>query len=653
MVDATQESRDDLPCPWLRMDAAGRVAAGNAALAGLLACDLGAILATGFDSWLTPASRVLFQSLVQPLLKLHGRVSELALSVRTAEGASVDVLYFAWHQADGAVSVQLVPIRQRRRIENELLRIKRAADQAPGIVFQLEQIGEGSWRFPYVSDYARQLYGVTAEEAARSAEVVFGRWRAEDRHSFLLELDRATADGSAFRALLRVDHLPSDAAQPQTPRWHEVQGRARHRRDGSKLWHGYISDVTERVTLQEAIVQRRALERLAHARSEFIARVSHELRTPLNGILGFAQLLMSDVSSPLGPAQQEGLSVILESGRHLLGVVNQLLDISHIETGLLEVALQPVATLPVVEQVFQLMQAGAREKGVELLIDRSTPFGTAVAEPQRLRQVLLNLVSNAIKYNRPGGRVVISAWSDAREVGINIEDTGAGLNQQQVEELFQPFNRLGAERTAVEGAGLGLVVCQHLVALMGGRISVRSAVEVGSTFGVVLSAPASISSVTDAKQQVAADVDVALNATSADAIRGHVLYVEDNPVNALLMESLLTRRPNVTLDIAVDCREAVICASRKAPSLLLIDMHLPDGNGVELLRQLRQLPSLRSAPAIVVSASAGPEAEQLARDGGFDSYWTKPLDLSRALVELDHWLALEQVSDNTGTCGFH
>ena len=227
VAEANRGSRDDLPCPWLRVDAVGRIEAANAAFTALLAGDSKSILGSYFDSWLSPASRVLYQSLVQPLLKLHGHVSELALSFKAPDGKPVDVLFFAANQPDGTVSVQLAVIRQRRRIENELLRVKRAADQAPGISFQLERGDNGVWRFTYISEAVRHLYGVTVADAERSAEAVFGQWWPQDRQSVLDGLERADVETAGFHVLARVGVDDLALAEVAPKRWHEFQCEAR------------------------------------------------------------------------------------------------------------------------------------------------------------------------------------------------------------------------------------------------------------------------------------------------------------------------------------------------------------------------------------------------------------------------------------------
>jgi signal transduction histidine kinase/ActR/RegA family two-component response regulator len=619
----TPRPMDGLPCPWLRLSPAGVIEACNSAFSALLGVAAARLHQSAFDAWLSPPSRVMYQSLVQPLLKLHGHVSELALTLQAPGGGTTDVLFYAAREGvepSSAVAVQLAPIRQRRRIEAELLRVKRAADQAPGMIFQLERIDETLWRFPYANEAIRTLYGTTAEAAAQSAEVVLRQIHPEDRQQLLAQLTVAAAQGTPFRVLVRVG---------ETPRWHEFEGVVRQRAGGAPLWHGHVADVSERIALQEGLIQRQALERLARARSEFIARVSHELRTPLNGILGFAQLLVSDAELPLAPRQAERMAVVLGSGRHLLGVVDELLEISRIEAGQLSLALQPVVLGPVLAQVLEVLDGDSRARALDITLRVDDPACAVQAEPQRLRQVLLNLVSNAVKYNRAGGQVRVQAAPVGAEVRIDVVDTGPGLSDAQQAALFQPFNRLGAERTAVEGTGLGLVISRHLVQLMGGRLEVASRPGAGSTFTVWLphEPPAAVP-----------PPGTAAAASPEPAGGGHVLYVEDNPVNVLVMQAMLARRPAVTLNVAVDAAAALRCVRQCRPALLLIDMHLPDATGLELLQLLRREPGLDAVPAIVVSASAEPEAQAQARAQGFDAYWTKPLDLDTTLAQLDRWL---------------
>jgi signal transduction histidine kinase/ActR/RegA family two-component response regulator len=620
------------PCPALRLSATGHIVAVNAALCQVLQAPASALCGCALEVWLSPASRVMMQTLVQPLLKLHGQVSELALTLRTAEGAAVEVLLYAAREGaapQDPVLLQLAPIRQRRRIEAELQRVKRAADQAPGLIYQLERDDTAvppRWCFAYANEAIRHLYGTSAEAAARSAEVVFGQFWPDDRRALLAALDQAAAAPDPYRVLVRV------GPAGEVPRWHEVAGVVRLSPTGGQQWHGHVADVSDRVAMQDALIQREALERLARARSEFIGRVSHELRTPLNGILGFAQLLASDPAAPLSGQQAERMAVLLDSARHLRAVVEELLDISRIEAGQLRLQLGPVPVPPLLAQLAATLGTEARAQGVALLSPPPDGRPCAVlAESQRLRQVLTNLLSNAVKYNRPGGAVWVQCAEAGSEHRIDVCDNGLGLDDQQLAGLFQPFNRVGAERSAVQGTGLGLVISRQLVQLMGGRLTVESTPGVGSRFSVWLPA-APMAADAPAPAPVA-------DAVAAGVAQGRVLYVEDNDVNVLVMQAMLARCPGVQLTVAVDAASAVAAALAQAPDLLLIDMNLPDASGLELLARLRALPGLAAVPAVVVSASAEPQAQEAARRAGFDGYWTKPLDLAATLAGVEAMLA--------------
>lgn len=635
---------DALPCPWLRVDSGGRLLAWNAEAARLLGAGQAELAGSLLDSWLDMPSRVMMQTLLQPLLKLHGHVAELALTIRPAVGESFAALCYAKREAAEAgasVSIQLVPVVQRRRIEAELLRVKRAADQGTDMIFQLEiqhePVGEFRWRFPYVSEAVRRLYGCTAEAAAGSAEAVFGRLTIDGRSSVVRQLT-CSADAEVPVRLMYPVAAPVAHGGQSAQRWHELRAVPRHVGAGHTVWHGHIADVTERVAWQESLVEREAMERVARARSEFIARVSHELRTPLNGILGFAQLMNADMHAPLPQVQLDRLKIILGSGRHLLAVVNELLEISQIEAGECRLELEPVNVDDAVAEVISVLQPQADAHGISINLHTAGEARLVSAEPRRLRQVLLNLVSNAIKYNRPAGRVSLSCRAaEGADVCIEVVDTGVGLSQAQQAELFQPFNRLGAERGAVEGTGLGLVLSRHLAELMGGRLEVASLLSSGSTFTLTLRGAGHSPEGGSAQPTKPAGDGAVFPAAS---ISGRVLYVEDNTVNSLLMEAMLAFRPGISLDLAADGASACRLAAQSPPSLLLLDMHLPDTTAFDLLPRLRALPGLASVPAAVVSASAGEEIEAQARLAGFDDYWTKPLDLAHTLGRLDHWLAV-------------
>ena len=619
------------PCGCLSLDARGIVLSVNRALCRLVQLSAEQIVGQPFDRLLSNASRVLYQSYLQPLLRLHGHVEEFALTLRQSDGGSPDVLVYTGRREadDGAViDMVLAPIRQRRRIEDEMLRIKRAADQAPGLVFQLLQLADGGLHFPYASEAIRRLYGVTPDEARASADQVFRQLDTDDRQALQAAMRQAAREGSDLHCIYRL------SGPDGSPRWHELQATQRHLAHGSILWHGHIADITERKQMQAAVAEQQTLERVHRARNEFLSRVSHELRTPLNGILGFAQLLESDKADNLSAEQQERLRLLRSSGQHLLQLINQVLEVTRLEAGQMEVQMQTLELAPQLELALSQMQPQARSAGVALLPLEVAAGLTVQADALRLQQVLLNLLSNAIKYNRSGGHVRLSAQAVGGWLGIAVSDTGPGLSARQQAELFQPFHRLGAEKTAVEGHGLGLVISRHLVTLMGGRLMLHSEPGAGCRFEVHLAMPVGPNA---AFARPGDDPVVAADVGTGGAC-GTVLYVEDNPVNAMLMEAIAGMRPGLRLNMATDGASALAAARADPPALLLLDMHLPDISGMALLPALRRIAALADVPAIMVSAAAADEDVAAARAQGFVGYWTKPLDVDQTLREFDRLL---------------
>ena len=629
------------PCAGLQMDTRGIVVDCNTALGHLAGLPLTAIVGHPFDALLTGASRVLYQSYLQPLLRMHGNVEEISLTVKVQGGPPVDVLLYSARRslADGSAGVQimLAPIRRRRGIEDEMLRIKRAADHAPGLIFQLMQLPDGSCHFPFVSQAVRRLYEITADDARASAQALFGRIEGGDGAALLQAMREAADRGEDWAGSYRV-HLPGGRLH-----WHEMECTPRDLADGVRVWHGHIADITTRRELEATLAEQAASERMNAVRSVFLARVSHELRTPLNGIIGFAQLMAADAAHPLAPTQAERVSVITASGQHLLQLVNQVLDVSSLETGQTRITMQALPLPEALSDALTLVQAQAAASGVQLQL-QAVPAGLQVlADSLRLRQVLVNLLSNAIKYNHAGGQVTVRAEAcstqraegSEAQVRVSISDSGAGLGARQIAQLFQPFNRLGAEARVPEGSGLGLVITRHLLTLMGGSIEVQSSPDAGSTFSFVLRAAGVCATPPSAGEPGA--VPARLDRSDGGA-RGRVLCVEDNPVNALLLEALIGMRPGVTLRLASDGATAMAALADFEPDLLLLDMHLPDMTGTALLQALRARQPPCQAQAVMVSAAARADDIARALSAGFESYWTKPLDIERVLAELDRLL---------------
>ena len=661
MTPESQSLVDRLPCGWLKMERAGTLLSVNATLCRMLGMDADYLVGKHLDSLLTPASRVLYQSYLQPLLLLHGHVEEFSLAFRDAQGQTVEALIYSAEASvnasagdddrdrdrdrdlggsghgDGASAdpsmahefeLVVASLRKRSDIEQELLRVKRAADQAPGMIFQYLQMHDGSRHMPYTSEAIRRMYGVSSQQARESVERLLGLLDDKTRASLAGSLCRAADASQDWRAIFEVK-LPG-----QAPRWHEAQATPSHLANGDILWHGHCADVTDRLAMEVAVANKATVDRLQSARSEFLARVSHELRTPLNGILGFTQLLANDKADNLSAEQRDRLNLVMSSGRHLLTLVNEVLDVTTIQSALLPLVLEPVELSSLLAQALHSVQGVAEDMRVHLLEPNCPPHLRVQSNPQRLHQVLVNLMTNAVKYNRAGGTVRVIARAHEHGVQVTVSDTGVGMTEQQLAELFQPFNRLGAENTNVAGNGLGLVITKELLGRMGATLSVNSQRGVGSNFSVMLpAAQAKLSHAAPATERVA-------DAAAEPQARGTVLYVEDDEVNTALMTAILGLRPSVRLLHAANCASAMRCVQQSTPDLLLLDMHLPDGNGIDLLTAIRAVPGMQTVPAIMVSAAALDEEVQLARDSGFVGYWTKPLDVNKTLRELDEVMAL-------------
>ncbi|MCW5612906.1 MAG: response regulator [Rubrivivax sp.] len=380
----------------------------------------------------------------------------------------------------------------------------------------------------------------------------------------------------------------------------------------------------------ELAAARDLAESANRAKTEFLSRMSHELRTPLNAILGFAQVLRLRLK-PAPAGVDEQLGHVETAGWHLLELINDVLDLSRIEAGTMVVSHDAVALAPLLADSVRMVGTVAQAAQVSVFVEPVDDALAAQADATRLRQVMGNLLSNACKYNRPGGRVTVGVQADGEAVRISVADTGAGLNAEQQAALFEPFNRLGAERGPVEGTGIGLVITKRLVELMGGTLQVRSAPGAGSTFSVQLrraTLPAAGLAPAPAPE-----------AAPEGARRRTLLYVEDNAANVQLLAEVLRLRPAVQLLAAVDGPQGLALAREHAPDLVVVDVALPGIDGYELCRRLRALPALRERPIVALSANAMASDRERGRAAGFDHYFTKPLDVTHFLAWLDQTLS--------------
>ena len=409
-----------------------------------------------------------------------------------------------------------------------------------------------------------------------------------------------------------------------------------------RCWSHWVSiqrDTTERRKAHRALEEARdEAERANNAKSEFLSRMSHELRTPLNAILGFGQLL--EMSNPT-PPQQKSIAHVLHGGRHLLDLINEVLDIARIEAGRLELVPEPVQVATVLQEVLALVRPLATARNVSLGIsdaERLLTSPAVQADRQRLKQVLLNLVSNAIKYNSAAGRVDLTCEqkSEERQLRLSVRDTGLGIASEDLPKLFAPFERLKAAHSEVEGTGMGLAISKRLIEAMGGAITVDSVVGRGSVFSLELPLSADASQETGEKNFQAFVVPADLQAQPATHT---VLYVEDNFSNLTLVQAIFALRSGVELLSAMQGRSGLRLARERRPDLILLDLHLPDMPGDALLQTLKADESTREIPVIMVSADATPAQVQRLLALGAKAYLTKPLEIPTLLQVVNGALA--------------
>jgi len=394
---------------------------------------------------------------------------------------------------------------------------------------------------------------------------------------------------------------------------------------------GVVEDITEHLKLEEAERAREAAEASNRAKSDFLSRMSHELRTPLNAMLGFAQLLELDVRHPLTPAQQPWVVQIQQAGWHLLEMINDVLDLSRIESGNLRLQTETLHLADVLAASISMVEGEAKRRRILVLQELGVDTPSVLGDATRVKQILTNLLSNAVKYNVDGGRIHIASRREGIDhLEIAVTDTGLGMTPEQLAELFQPFNRLGRERSTLEGTGIGLVISQRLAELMGGSLRAQSVAGKGSSF--ILSLPCAP---TPETQPSGLD---ALAPTAADYHRRHIHYVEDNETNVEVMRGILAQRPQVELSVSITGLDGLAAVRQKLPDLILLDMHLPDISGMELLRYLKADRRTAGIPIVIVSADALANQIDAAIEAGASHYLTKPVNVSELLGVLDDLL---------------
>ncbi|MCK0069033.1 hybrid sensor histidine kinase/response regulator [Kordiimonas laminariae] len=395
---------------------------------------------------------------------------------------------------------------------------------------------------------------------------------------------------------------------------------------GELYFTGIVRDLTEQTEAQNNLLEAKEdAERANKAKTEFLSSMSHELRTPLNAVLGFAQLLQMDNNNPLNKQQRESLRLILRSGDHLLALINDVLDLSKIENGAIDIVLGDTNSSEVIASCKELIAPLAEKYEIDVKLDFTAHEDYIItADKMRLRQVLLNLVSNAVKYNKPKGSVRIKCEKVEKNLRILIEDTGIGIPADQADTIFTPFTRLGHENTIVEGTGIGLSISQTLMHMMNGSIDFKSS-PTGTSFWIEIPF-----SETQSNYQYTHEEKQQYSAVSRNT-RAKLLYIEDNPSNILLLEHLLLNVDSVEMESCPTAELGIELAKRKGYDLILMDLNLPGMSGLEAFSILQKDPRTINVPIVAITADVTTATQDKVKELGFRDYLSKPLDVLAAL----------------------
>ena len=536
------------------------------------------------------------------------------------------------HGAPECLVASIEDIDARKRLELMLRErdalLRSLSSSLPCALMKVSVDAHGALQDPYLSDNILELLELREQDVQADFSGVVQRIHEQDKPALMRWLTQARRASLEPQSAARGPQvLEYRVKLPTKGERHLYTSLVSEREpNGDQAWYGFTLDVTDQKRYALAQVQAQAAAAASQAKTDFLSRMSHELRTPLNAVLGFSHLLRVDSVNPLTPTQLKRVSHIERAGSHLLALLMDVLDLSKIEAGNLNLSVEDLQVEALLDEALGMVVPAAREANIELRPIVATPGILARADRTRLRQVFVNLLSNAIKYNLPGGSVSCEVSVQPRHVEVLIRDTGRGLTEQQREHLFEPFNRLGAEGWGIEGTGIGLVIVQRLLHLMGADIDIDSHVDRGTLVRVSL-LPAQPA------------MHVAQPTARAPAARaqggGHILYVEDNAVNALLVQQALQSRPSYRLTVVDSGAAAIAAAADLGPDLILLDMHLGDMSGLDVARALGKDPRTAAIPRVAVSADAMPSSVQNALACGFVDYLTKPLDLDALIACLD------------------
>ncbi|HYR26511.1 MAG TPA: ATP-binding protein [Aquabacterium sp.] len=559
------------------------------------------------------------------------------------------------------VSISGIPVHNRRgefmgfrgacrNVTHQLQAQLELAQSEERWKFALEGSGDGVWDWDLISNRVfysprwKAMLGYADHEIQDSGDESLSRIHPDDREQVLESLRQYAAQGrGVFQGEYRIQHKDGHYLHVLS------RGKVVSLTDSGSAQRivGTQSDITLIKLAERNLHDKLLAEAASTAKSQFLSRMSHEMRTPLNAVSGFAQLLHRQLTQPDGDREQlNQVRQILHAARHLTGLVNDVLDLQQVETGMLNFRVEDISLREEVQRCVNLLTPTAEARQIDLIVDIPHHHHVA-ADRQRLSQIIMNLGSNAIKYNRKGGAVYFIAAGDADGMLIlDIEDTGGGMTPDQLARLFQPFERLGRETSNIEGTGLGLIITRSLVEAMGGRLEICSQSGAGTRVSLILPRVLQPSLLIDADTGPTSPYtdsmmaplmpeslpDDGLDTSAPSPLR--VLYVEDNRINAMLFEEALRPYTHIELDIAEDGEMAVEAARERTPDVLVLDAHLPGMSGFEVLSVLRELPGLGQVPAYMCSADAMPEDVARAKQAGFTGYWTKPIDIGAVTTEL-------------------
>lgn len=606
-----------------------------------------------FTELIHPDDKDVLQNAVSRHIKLFGP-GEAMVRIRKRHGGFVwtEIRVESIRKENGHVryvSGLIFDISKLKQIEEALL----ASEARHSRILKASNDGVWEWTaeyggFHFSSRCWEQLGYQEGDEPLNSGVDRLGVWRSRIHIDDLVLFDKTLSDHFMKKASFDVEYRI--LGKDDDWRWIRARGQMHYSSDG-RPWRmsGTNMDITELKRAEERVLKAKELAEQANkAKSEFLSSMSHELRTPLNAILGFAQIFELDTN--LTSDQRDNINEIIKGGQHLLGLVNEVLDLAKIESGRVFIKSEAVDPIRVINDCVSLVQTQADAMGISIQVNNSeNEIETVYADRRRLRQVLLNLLSNAIKYNSENGSIRINCREiDGRFCQISVTDTGRGISTEQQESVFLPFNRLGAEHSQIEGTGVGLVICKRLVEQMGGDMGFRSVVREGSTFWFQLPLEPENADSADTLSNDVAKFDLTQEAQDVNEVlltvsgERHILYVEDSLPNQRLMQQIFSRYPELSLTVAGEGFSGLFEARTTLPDLIIMDINLPGMSGYETLNILKRDSMTENIPVIALSANAMEHDIQSGLDAGFEHYLTKPLQLSELIQILNEHFGASQ-----------